>query len=37
MAKTVAVLLADGFEPLEVVAPVDILRRGGVDVTSWCR
>ena len=32
MAKTVAVLLADGFEPLEVVAPVDILRRGGVDV-----
>lgn len=32
MAKTVAVLLADGCEPLEVVAPVDILRRGGVSV-----
>lgn len=32
MAKTVSVLLADGFEPLEVVAPVDILRRGGVSV-----
>lgn len=32
MAKTVSVLLADGCEPLEVVAPVDILRRGGVNV-----
>ncbi len=32
MAKTVAVLLADGCEPLEVVAPVDVLRRGGVNV-----
>ena len=32
MAKTVSVLLADGCEPLEVLAPVDILRRGGVNV-----
>ena len=30
---SVAVALADGAEPLEVVAPVDALRRGGVDVT----
>lgn len=27
-----AMMLGDGFEPLEVVAPVDALRRGGVDV-----
>ena len=33
MAETVAVMLGDGFEPVEVVAPVDVLRRGGVDVT----
>ena len=26
-------MLGDGFEPVEVVAPVDVLRRGGVDVT----
>lgn len=32
MTKSVAVLLADGFEPLEVVAPVDALRRGGAQV-----
>lgn len=32
MAKSVVVFLADGCEPLEVVAPVDALRRGGVDV-----
>lgn len=31
--KKVAVLLGDGFEPIEAVAPIDILRRGGVDVT----
>lgn len=34
MKKFVAVMLADGFEPLEVVAPVDIMRRAGIDVTS---
>ena len=28
----VAMLLGTGFEPLEAVAPCDILRRGGVDV-----
>ena len=28
-----AMLLGTGFEPLEAVAPCDILRRGGVDVT----
>lgn len=33
MAKTVAVMLGQGFEPLEVVAPVDALRRGGVEAT----
>lgn len=33
MAESVAVMLGDGFEPVEVVAPVDVLRRGGVGVT----
>lgn len=32
MCATALVILADGFEELETVAPVDILRRGGVDV-----
>lgn len=32
MTKLAAVIVADGFEPLEVVAPVDALRRGGVEV-----
>lgn len=33
MQKRVAVMLGDGFEPVEAIAPVDALRRGGVDVT----
>jgi len=33
MKKTCLVLLAPGVEELEVVAPVDILRRGGIEVT----
>lgn len=32
-AKTALVLLHEGVEEMEFVAPVDILRRGGVDVT----
>lgn len=30
--KKVAVLLGDGVEPIEAVAPIDVLRRGGVEV-----
>lgn len=32
MTKTVGYLVADGSEPVEVVAPLDVLRRGKVDV-----
>lgn len=31
MSKKVAVFIADGTEPIEALAPIDILRRGGVD------
>ncbi len=34
MAKTAAIMLGDGFEPVEAVAPLDALRRGGVQVTT---
>ena len=32
MGKKVAVMMAQGFEPVEVVAPVDAMRRAGLDV-----
>lgn len=34
MNKKVALVLADGFEIIEVMAPLDALRRGNVDVTT---
>ena len=34
MGKLAAVVLGDGFEPVEALAPVDALRRGGVRVRT---
>ena len=34
MEKLAAVMLGDGFEPVEALAPVDVLRRGGVKVDT---
>lgn len=33
MSKKVAVMLGCGFEPIEAIAPTDIMRRAGIDVT----
>ena len=32
--KKVYVFLADGFEDVEALIPIDVWRRGGVDVTT---
>lgn len=34
MTKRIAVLVADGAEPIETIAPMDAWRRGGIDVES---